>query len=391
MPINIYYSDFELQKSKRITTSNHALNLKLLMLLSDKVLIPLSNLLNSDSKDVKLIKDNFMDFFESEFLYTQLPNTINNIDDFYYERLCATQSAFQKEQLKFKIDLLKDSPLSNIQNFKKYDRRYQVLLFYTDMRSIIEKDTMITPKTKKDILNFIDNYSDENLPLSKLHFDNLLTEFKSRKNIEHLFSASELCYFSAGAKSNNTLISVNKFFDNETISQLKKITSDNTISTFYDPSKFYYLLRILQIVDDENDVLNLSYFDIKSLRMQSTFRRFVDTYYEMSQLCSDLDAMIKQKKGKYERASFFKGITLSLGLTIGETALTNYFNLPFNDTILFALVVFILQAFIENSGLKPIRIFKKYTFDMIIDKIILFNDPFTVFCSNLKNIIDDNR
>ena len=391
MSVNIYYSDFELQKSKRITSSNHALNLKLLMLLSDKVLIPLSNLLNSDSKDVKLIKDNFMDFFESEFLYTQLPNTINNIDDFYYERLCATQSAFQKEQLKFKIDLLKDSPLSNIQSFKKYDRRYQVLLFYTDMRSIIEKDDMITSKTKKDILNFIDNYSDENLPLSKLHFDNLLTEFKSRKNIDHLFSASELCYFSAGAKSNNTLISVNKFFDNETINQLKKITSNNTISTFYDPSKFYYLLRILQIVDDENDILNLSYFDIKSLRMQSTFRRFVDTYYEMSQLCSDLDAMIKQKKGKYERAFFFKGITLSLGLTIGETALTNYFNVPFNDTILFALVVFILQAFIENSGLKPIRILKKYTFDMIIDKIILFNDPFTVFCSNLKNIIYDNR
>lgn len=84
-----------------------------------------------------------------------------------------------------------------------------------------------------------------------------------------------------------------------------------------------------------------------------------------------------------------KSLLFSFGLTMSEAVLSTYcFEVSINP-LLYVAVVWLLQAFVENSNFKPIKSIKYYSIDCIIDKIGFSNHIFLEFCHKIKKTIEN--
>jgi len=259
------------------------------------------------------------------------------------------------------------------------------------MTEKIKSDSRISEKSRQDILESIYDKSDENSPLSKAYYDNIVTglEEKKRRNIEHLKKFSEICYYSAGAYTNNAIISSNTYLDSNSLSIINSRTKNSHLSSeFYNATSFINILKALGIIEDENEICQLTFSEISYLKEQSVFKKFLDVYYELSNSMDQLDEYLKQKRQRYDRLELIKSLVFNFGLTMSELVLTNYYFEINMDPISYGFILWLLQTYIENTKFKPVRSLKCYTVDCIIDKIGFGNDFFLEFCHKIKKTIE---
>lgn len=390
MPHIIYYSDFGLQREGKIHNVHHELNLKTLLLLSDKILIPSSHILHANFSDVKMLVDKFSRFFSNDLLFTQLPGDYYDFGQYCYDFLANYSNQKNLSVIKNNCRYLSYYMFPEKQKFRVYNSKVQKQKFYLMLNKYIDKDDKISKITKMDILNQIYDGSDNNNPLSKIYFENILRtlERKKRRNIEHLKVISEICYYSAGSICNKAIISSNQYLNNERLQLINKnIDSGDTNSEFYDPKYFINVLKILGIIDNENEICCLAYDEIFYLKIQKCFNNFLDTYYKLSLSLNDMcEFWIKERK-KIDIIDRIKSLIFNFGLTISESLLTTFCFQPDINPIIYTIIIWALQNYIESTKLKPIKSLKNFAVDCIIDKIGFCNDFFLEFCNKIRKEI----
>lgn len=387
----IYYSDFGLQKDGKLGYVDHELNLKVLLLLSDKILIPASHLIHARKKDLNILTGHFAEYFQEDYIYTQLPREYHSFDQYSYDYLNNYRFPDNLFAISKKLDFLHYHLFPETKNFRVYSIKSQVDFYYSTMIAQIEQDTLISEKTRQDILIKIYDKSDPNTPLSKAYFNNIIQELehKRRRNIDHLKKYSEICYYSAGAYTNNTIISSNSYLDSKALSEINSAVQNSySSSSLYNPHFFVEILMRLGIIEDEKEIASLTSQEIFYLKSQKEFRTFLDTYYNLSKSVDRIDEYINKERSWYKKYEFMKSLLFSFGLTMSEAVLSTYcFEVSINP-LLYVAVVWLLQAFVENSNFKPIKSIKYYSIDCIIDKIGFSNHIFLEFCHKIKKTIE---
>ena len=376
-----------MQQEGKLGPVNHELNLKVFLLLSDKILIPASHLLHARKSDIWLLYNHFSDYFEKDYIYTQLPKEYHAFSDFSYDFLNKYRIKQKKPFLYENSNLLSSLIFPDKQHFRIYNSKAQVDYFYSIMSEQIQRDTKISEKTRQDILCSIYNNSDPNNPLSKTYFDNIIKQLekKGRRNIQHLKRFSEICYYSAGAYTNNAIISSNAYLDSNALTIINSKANNSYLSSeFYNASCFISILKSLGIIETDNDISRLTFSEILYLKKQKEFQKFLEAYYQLSNSADELENYLKRERKKYNKLNIVKSLLFSFGITINEAILTNYFFEITMNPLLYTTILWLLQAYVENTGFKPIKSLRYYSVDCVLDKIGFGNDFFWSFVIKLK-------
>ena len=390
MPLTIYYSDFGLQREKKLNDKiNHILNIKLLVLLSTEVLIPISHLMHAETSDIAKFSNNFSEFFRENYIFTQLPTNVNNMNEHFKQYINNDRYKDIRDKLKMNSFLLSNKLLPENRTFKVYSSYEQMKSYHLHIIEFITDDNSLSDKTKKDILNFINSNYDINNPLSKKGFETFANELvkRRRKNAEHIKYISEMCYYISGSETNSAIISSNHYLTQRSLSEINKYANTNySSSEYYNPKYFYDILKSLNIIENETDITNLTFQEIQYLKKQKEFKQFIELYYELSLACQDLTLLLD--KTKFERVKLIKNLAFNFGLTISETVLSTYIFKMDNNPFVAMFILWILNSFLENSSFKPLKTFRYYSVGLLIDKIAFSNDIFLYFCSKLKRSIE---
>lgn len=386
----VYYSDFGLQREGKISNVNHELNLKTLLLLADKVLIPSSHILHANFLDVKMLVDKFSRFFYKDSLFTQLPREYYDFGQYSYDYLANYKNEKNISAIRDNCRYISYYMFPEKQKFRIYNSKDQIQNFYSMINKYIEIDDKISEITRIDILNQIHCNSDINNPLSKIYFENIIKELerKKRRNIVHLKTLSEICYYSAGATSNKAIISSNEYLNYELLLLINRnVDVKNQSSEFYNAQYFIEVLKILGIIEGEEEICNLTYDEIVYLRKQKCFHDFLNTYYKLSISLNDICEFWKKERKKIDSLNTIKSLIFNFGLTISESILTTFYFQPDIHPIIYTIIIWALQTYIESTKFKPIVSLKYFAVDCIIDKVGFGNDVLLGFCDKIKKEI----
>ncbi len=388
----IYYPYYELEKDNLIPKPNHILNVKIFLLLADKLLIPPSHLHDARLEYIQSL-NGLHKFIDNNSIVTSVGQSNHNLKEYFFQKKYEHGNWDKREEYKASevIELF-----SNVDSFRKRDRIKQSYFFYEYLKDLLleNSEEFVFSKRKTDILhNEIEKILDrKGYMISKTDFNELILRLKKSRKLNNiqfktLRDFSNSAYYYAGCVGNKSHIGYSSYFQNIQISKFNSELEFGPI-LYYDPHFFIKVLNAIGIIDNENDIVSLSYNQINEIRQHKGFRLFIAQYNKLSKICQqslDDSKYASTVINKIERKmkGYKWGISYSTFIaTVGLLGSSN----PFLWTI---YVLTLLEGYIGTLS------FSKKFFNKSIDKIRIKMteriDPFTSFCLKLENIFDENK
>ena len=150
----IYYPEYELEYRNllgRGISTNHILNIRLLMFLCDHVILPPSHLLYTSSENILALICHLQEFFDAgKIVTTRYSSGIDNYFDSRIERIQNPVSRLEKEN---QVNQIKNKLLFNHNvEHNQSDEKTQLSLFDTRVKELI----LTSPTHKKKSLLLLD-------------------------------------------------------------------------------------------------------------------------------------------------------------------------------------------------------------------------------------------
>ncbi len=396
--IKIYYTNYDLENSTK-NICNHSLSIKVLLLLSNRILIPPTHFLKMGYENLDILK-NFKEVFNKGYICTSLYNGFNNVSDYLSFKIENDKN--YKNTYKYRlesIDYLFDDSKSIIKS-KAEKQGGEFSSIFLDQLVILQNNAEKSSIVNE--INLAEKYISEVLFYNKKGFlykaelQNELSHIKTEKKIsksllDNAMILIDRSYYIAGATHNNSILSYTNYF--EEIAMPLTYGNHQITSIIYSVDFFIMIMKVLGIIESINDFDKLSVKDIIALKNTNEFKKFMIEY---SGLCDIIQGNInlinikdyKQIVTKKSRIKWWNKLSnclIAMGLlpidyVIGQV--DGMAPIPILTIILIAL-----NSFCSNSKVE--KIIKRNTVDKININITKKFDAFSSFCFQLKEKLID--
>ena len=395
----IYYPEFELESAGLLSCVNHAINVKLLLLVCDRVIFPASHILRTNTIGLASLK-NLRDFIESGKVVPSIYTHSKNLNEHYLEKIDGSFNINRKllaDQASYICKVLFANP-STQYHLREYND--QLFLFHKTFIDYLIEDKDINAKTNysKIINGFLDEIESHCERTGQLiTYDELLQVrhsyyVKSGKSIHHthkerIEKVLGRAYFFCGAMTLNSTISYNKFLDSINF----KLDSKNTnypSSLIVSPDFLANLLLKMSVIDNLDDLLLLKSADYDLIKSHPIWNEFINHYYSICEKISDVDTFIESQVQISQRIEKRKIFWNRFGIALANFAVA----IP--STILFSNpttgVIASLGTSVASFGFEGITggLIRDRVTDRIINRLLHIREPLYVFVETLKQEID---
>jgi hypothetical protein len=398
----LYYPYFDLEQKHLIPKVDHDLYLKVLALITDKVLLPASHLLETNIENINLLKRNFSNYTDNQVIITSYRKGQTTINEFVESKI--NEKSNINEQQRFIAE-----GVVNIFQYYKHsinrDVKRQSALFFDFLNNgffgnsehSFSNSTIFKPADIELLHKEIDKIFDKKgLAISKEDLDSIVIRLGVENKlqpfqIKKILDFSNSAYFYSGGIGTNAMIGFSNYFLQSPIPGFLS-DADNGTNIFYDPEFFINVMISLDIINSENDIKNLTFEQISVLRQNSFFKLFLKEYRKLSLICyQHLNNNIYDNKAiELNLLKRIKKETLFLKrIRLGTFELTKsiitLLALPHPYNVVSALPLFMLLGDYDQF------ISKKIGFDDILIRISARHRPLGAFCLALKNISTDYK
>lgn len=395
--LNIYFSNYAIGQGFVEKYSNEV-QLKVLLLLSNRVLIPPTHFLKMNNKSLEGLGE-FKSFFDKGYICTTLYQGFDQVTDYlkfkiendqgyintYTYRLEKLEGFFESENSicqakdtkqggEFSSILLEQiEEYRNLINNTKLEKEIdsEEKLIY-ELLANSSRGFLYKAEVEKEIINFNDNKTISKRVLN----DSLILINRS--------------YLLAGAVSNDSILSFSSYYDE--IGLPLEYGSRQVTNLVYSTGFFVMVLKAMGIVDTVEEFNKLSVNEILELKNRLEFQKFTKEYTKLCSIVSgsEIDINVYQNSkilsNKQKNLIWWNRLSKCL---IALAALPVDFITGFLDggypIPIYSLAVICLEAFCSHSKID--KIFNKNVVDKISIKVSKRIDVFSHFCLLLKDKI----
>ena len=393
----IYYANFDEDSS---TSKEHTLWLNVLLLLSEKILIPPTHLLRMRFENLNILK-NYAVYISNGAIHTNLYEEFESVTQYLKYKIDETleSKAISNLRLETIADLFSSS---NSYQITKACQQSDIFMKIIDdgLRNLNQKRSL-QPDEFKLIENAQNNLlerssrgyiyrSEIETEIHNLH----LNEKIKRHSLEEVLKVIDEAYYIAGAYHNNAIITYSKQRNNNFY--IPKTYANKTVNAlYYDPNVFLTVMQSLGIISSFNDFNRIEQSELNDLRNTKVFSDFILKYKSFcesinSYNLSDLEEMTFVDKSKKKIRQTEKAASIIYGLNLLPIDLllgmleTGFFPIP-----ILTAIKLVLDKVFENT--KPAKYIQKNVPDKICKNMLEIIDPFSAFCYKLKKDIEYRR
>lgn len=393
--ISIYFSNYAIAKNMLTENISNETQLKVLLLLSNRVLIPPTHFLKMSNENLEELSE-LKKSFDEGYICTTLYQGFSQVTDY----------------LNFKIE--NDE---GYQNIYKYRLEKLENLFESEKSFLNAKDTKQGGEFSSILLEQIDEYKKkidnskiqkEMLNEEKYIYELLVNSPKGflykaevEKEIENLSKNKKISkelrndslvlidrsYLLAGAINNNSVLSFSPHYIE--IGLPIRYGNHRVTNLVYSTDFFISVLRALEIIDSVEEIATMNVNDILQIKKTKEFDKFVKEYSKLCDIINGIDISCnnyddsqtlseKQRNLKlWNRISkcLIAIVALPLDIIVG--------NIDGGNPIpIFSIIIVCLEAFCSKSKFE--NIFEKNIVDKISLKLSRKIDVFSYFCLLLK-------
>ena len=394
---NIYYPYFKIEEGKKNERCNHKRNIRLLALVSGKIMIPARQLLEMDNDQFDILLG-LKKLFDKKVIYTRLPCGCKGLREYYEDR----KDDFTKsppEVTDIRINKIVTELYAGQTEFDEYNtleqQGYYSEQFGRFISAYIQEHRRVKGREK------LEKYISENEANQKLNIkeevDPYLYELKKSRAIgdktyKTLKKASDVIYFVAGASTQQLKICL----DPNSISGSMGKELENTISGYtnivnknYAPEKIIEWMQELEIINEKSDLDHISVDEILYLRNIKCFRKFVKKYEKISE-ANDNEKYFESLKKRLKYLNKVKYGGVEFVLTVLAAAIS---------WIFFKSFLWSLAATIGFGAISSLLLYiltKRWHYEIplvegVIDEIMDLIDPVTLYLSKVKWIISKDN
>lgn len=390
----IYYPEYELEYTNLLGKRNsteHILNIRLLMFLCDHVILPPSHLLYTSNENILCLIKNLQDFFYAGKIVTTCYQ--NGIDDYFASRIERIHDPILKLQKENQVKKIKEELFfNNNVEHNKSDEKMQLSLFDTRLKELVHSSN----KHKKQSLillehmDLLSNKTGE--PIYSNQFKDILTNMLTNRHItktqnNYFMNLMSNAYYYSGTYTMNTLVSYNSYFENIDLHDSLISTHEKATNLIVNP---YFLKNLFSVMGiNIQDIYRLSVLDYKEIMSHKYWKKFMAVFDNLYCNAEELDELLRHKEALLEiyrnrKDKLFKILdiitnNLLLSVLLSSASPVIGIGAP--------LIISLLRAFLPP--LTKFELFlKNNTCDKIIDLIERNNDPLYEFCYRLNLAIN---
>lgn len=317
----IYYSDVGLEQQGALdrgicAPGYHRIRVKLLYLLSDSVLIPLSHLLSMTDNEFDNLVVKSGGLFRNHCVEFRLQEGCRDISD-YIEAFRSRPNA-DDLNLDSKKRLLSELGIKATPSIC-YSGDAQTALFRSMMSSYIQKNPRrdIPEDVSSKLEHIVRNSA------NKREFDigaaSLLSNYPVIDGIVR--DASNAMYYLVGAATNQSSVSANGFFNGKTLSRLG-LDTDSICSPItgelLDPNAFTAFLIYSNAISEPADIDELSYRELISLKKEEEYQAFAKLYRTFFRQAKKLTDLIDRFEWENALSSYSRGMLFVLLVAVAR-------------------------------------------------------------------------
>lgn len=391
----IYYPEYELEYrnllGKGIST-NHILNIRLLMFLCDHVILPPSHLLYTSSENILALTHQLQEFFDvGKIVTTRYPS---GLDDYFDSRIDRIQDPVLRLAKTVQVNQIKNKLLFNHNiEHNQSDEKAQLSLFDTRVKELI----LASPNHKKKSLLLLDQMKavseKTGEPVYSNQFRNILADLSNRGDItkpqySYFLDLMSNAYYYSGTYTMNTMVSYNNYFARIDLQNSLLNTHAGATNLIVDP---HFLQRLFETMGiSMQDICQLGVTDYQQIMSHKNWRNFIAIFDNLYTSAQALEELLKQrelllevyKKKKENVSKFLDIITNGLFLPVLLASAPLYVGIGV------PLVILFLRGY-----LTPIKRFETFvknnTTDKILDILERNNDPLYGFSYRLNATIGE--
>lgn len=390
--ISIYFSNYAIAKNMLTENISNETQLKVLLLLSNRVLIPPTHFLKMSNENLEELSE-LKKFFDEGYICTTLYQGFSQVTDY----------------LNFKIENDEE-----YQNIYKYRLEKLENFFESEKSFLNAKDTKQGGEFSSILLEQIDEYK-KKIDNSKIQKEMLKEEryiyellanspkgflYKAEvvKEIENLCRNKKISkglrddslvlidrsYLLAGAINNNSVLSFSPHYTE--IGLPIRYGNHRVTNLVYSTGFFISVLCALEIIDSVEEIATMNVNDILQIKKSKEFDKFIKEYSKLCDIINGIDISYNDSQILSEKQRNLKLwnriskcliaiVALPLDIIVG--------NIDGGNPIpIISIIIVCLEAFCSKSKFE--NIFEKNIVDKISLKLSRKIDAFSYFCLLLK-------
>ena len=295
----IYYPEYELEYRNLLgntETTDHILNIRLLMFLCDHVILPPSHLLRTNDANIVALITNLQEFFDAGKIVTTRYS--GGIDNYFDSRINRAADSDQRHALTFRAKQIKSELLFNADvEHNESDEEAQLSLFDGQLRGLI---TNSHTQKKGLILNRMDDLSNRTgEPIYSTEFERMLKALQNDGEISYwqcnqFYKFMSNAYYLSGTYTMNTPVSYNGYFQKIDLQGSLKKTNMHATNLIIDP---YFLRELFTAIGiNTQDIYLLRVADYKKIMAHRYWKYFMRIFERLYTNSQELDALLQNAK-----------------------------------------------------------------------------------------------
>ena len=396
----IYYPYYDLINRGLINKNvDHILNIKLLLLLADKVLLLTSHLLNSSIIEINALSYAFHDFVADGKIVTVLYEGQNSVEDYTASKVEQQDNRLIRDQYILKSDLL----LRNLFDCKpeiiqvdNSQERKQFQSLYTETNIALAKESKNKTLIQTALLFQEELQNRTEREGTSLHIDQinkliikLVKEKKiSRNHSDFLFRNQVGAYYYCGSIAHSSVVAYNPYFLDINFGETTKNTPYHS-SRAFSPEFLLNLLLGLHIINSKDDIRNLSNKDIDIIRNSSAWSSFQSTFNLLQDEADILSLLLSHEQNVQRKIDKIKKFVFAVMIGFTENFLSYLIGVFMQGLVVSGILVLIFASSNLITDTLPIKRLKLKTSDALVDSIYAKREPLYIITQRIKNAVDN--
>ena len=397
--VTIYYPYFDLESRGLIPSVNdHVLNIKLLLLIADRVLILTSHLLDTDIKRLSDIIDELHDFAIEGNIVFPLYEGQMRIEDYLEQKIGKAEGTVRYEKYVIHAELLRTQLFDGRQkiiNVNNEDERKQFQMIYSEMNLDKAKELGEKKLIKSSTIFF------EELLSQKEKVGTYLTLFEVNELIERLVKNGKISrrhkeffirnqissYYYCGSVAHSAIVAYNPFFEDIRFDQTTKDIEFHTTNV-YSPGFLLDVLMGLKVIDKAEDISLLSKDSMNLIRKDKAWIDFQMIFDDLNKSAQSLDLILYKEHNVDRKIEKIKNFTFCFVAGATSTLISVIIDQLLAGFVMLAVSTIVNFFFNVISGGETIRRLRKVTTDEIINRLYSTKEPFYVIAERIKQAVE---
>lgn len=296
----IYYPEYELEYTNLIKkdSTDHILNIKILMFLCDQVLIPPSHLLNTQNNNIfKMIK-----YLREFFCAGKIGTThyYDNLNEYFVSRTERIQDPIKKIEKEQQANrIITDLFPNHLSEYNKSDEKIQLCLFDTRLKELLSESNL-HQKSSVALLGQMDALSNKTgEAIYSNQFREILKNMLnnkdiSKKELNYFMDFMSNAYYYSGTYTMKTAVSYNSYFEKIKLHNSLINTHEGATNLIINPHFLANLFGVIGINLEDIYRLNLlNYEEIMSHKYWKDFMSIFDNLYTSAE---QLNSLLREKE-----------------------------------------------------------------------------------------------